>query len=74
METLTLRHTPDGWIARTDDPDVISLMGGTADLPTAYTERAKTMDVLNSIAALNPESLVILDAQTESWYIDGIIA
>ena len=59
METLILKNTPRGWIATSDDPQVLALFG-TYDIPTAFTAAAPPEMVLDEIRRLNPKSIVRL--------------
>ena len=55
---IKLYNTPQGWMAKNDDPKVLELFG-TDTLLTAFTERALPMEVLTEIKALNPDTEVI---------------
>lgn len=52
MKTIKLFNTPNGWMVRSED--YIEIMG-TDTIPTAFTENAQPMTVLNEIKRLNPD-------------------
>lgn len=56
---IELFVTPQGWMSRTNDPEVFALFG-TDTLPTAFTPKASAAAVLAAIQALNPRAVVTL--------------
>jgi hypothetical protein len=59
VETIVLYRTPQGWMSRTDNPQVAELFG-TDTLPTAFTADAPADDVLAAIQKLNPDAYVLV--------------
>jgi len=58
MYKVKLINSQQGWLARFEDPKVIELFG-TDTLPTAYTEQASPMMVLEGIQKKNPDYKVM---------------
>lgn len=56
---MKLFKNDQGWMARTDDPEVIELFGADI-LPLPYTLEADPEMVLSEIQALNPAERVEL--------------
>lgn len=52
-ETIKIFNSPKGWMARFSDVSMIELFG-TDTIPTAFTEQASPMMVLEAIKKLNP--------------------
>lgn len=52
--TVKIFNSPKGWMARFSDPSIMKLFNSDT-LPTAFTESASPMTVLEKIKALNPD-------------------
>ena len=57
IETITLWRTANGWLSRSDRPEVVRLFG-TDTLPTAFPARADAKLVAARIRTLNPGARV----------------
>ncbi len=60
MHTITLFTESGSWFAQHSDPSVFELFG-TTTIVTAFTDKARSADVLSSIQALNPDRIVSVD-------------
>ncbi len=62
MDTVRLKHTPDGWIAIWTGPHSAEVweLFGTNVLPTGFTAGAEASMVLAEISKLNPDVVVLL--------------
>ena len=52
--TVKIFNTSKGWMARFSDPSIIELFKSDT-IPTAFTENASPILVLNKIKELNPD-------------------
>ncbi len=53
-QTVKIFNTPTGWMARFSDVSIKEAFGSDT-IPTAFTEKASPMMVLERIKALNPD-------------------
>ena len=62
LDVIKLRRTEQGWVALWQGPHAIKVARvlGTTVVPTAFTAQAESQDVLQAIAELNPEAVVLL--------------
>ena len=62
LDVIKLRHTEQGWVALWQGPHAVEVARvlGTTVVPTAFTAQAEAQDVLQAIAKLNPEAVVLL--------------
>ena len=63
LDIIKLRRTAQGWVALWQGPHASKLAEvlGTTVVQTAYTAQAEPEFVLQAIAQLNPDALVVLE-------------
>jgi hypothetical protein len=62
---LSQDHAQGCWIATFDDVETLKLFG-TLHIPTAFTLKTSPEDVLEKIQKLNPDRLVVLNANVKT--------
>ena len=62
LDVIKLYRTEAGWMARFEGPHSVVMRAGfnTDTLPTAFTAQAESGMVLQAIARLNPNVVVLL--------------
>ena len=63
LDVIKLYRTEAGWMARFEGPHSVVMRAGfnTDTLPTAFTAQVEAGTVLQAIAQLNPDALVVLE-------------
>ena len=62
LNVIKLRHTEQGWVALWQGPHAVEVARvlGTTVVPTAFTAQAEPELVLDEVARLNPDAVVLL--------------